>query len=286
MIDVLNFNQLRDYIYEKTGIYVEDKRIYYFKNRVLRRMRKLMLDDPEIYFNFLKNSEYADIEMAKLINEITVNETYFFREFLQLQTFAEYALKEVLEHKKNKTIKVLSAGCASGEEPYTLSIILNEMLDSNYSFKIDALDIDGNMVKKAVAGIYGQYAIRDVPQVYLKKYFEKLNKGLYKIKEKIKKNVNIYNLNLIEDETYKKLDNNYDFIFCRNVFIYFTDDIRRRIIERFYLMLNDGGYIFLGHSESINRITNAFQIVKANNFILYRKPVREGTINAQNINNR
>ncbi|SHE56708.1 chemotaxis protein methyltransferase CheR [Marinitoga hydrogenitolerans DSM 16785] len=280
MINVLDFNQIRDYIYSKTGIYIEDKRIYYFKNRILRRMKKLAINDLMLYFNFLKYSEYSEIELSKLINEITVNETYFFREFQQLQTFAEYALKDVLSRKNNRIIKVLSAGCASGEEPYTISIILNEMLESKYTFKIDAFDIDNNMIKKAKIGIYNKYAVRDVPKEYLKKYFEKTDDGLYKIREFIKKNVNIYNLNMIEDTTYERLDKDYDFIFCRNVFIYFTDDIRRKIIERFYFMLNDGGYIFLGHSESINRITNAFQIVKANDFILYRKPFKEGENNA------
>nr|WP_276318658.1 protein-glutamate O-methyltransferase CheR [Marinitoga lauensis] len=204
---------------------------------------------------------------------MTVNETYFFREFLQLQTFAEYALKEVLSRKNNKVIKVLSAGCASGEEPYTISIILNEMLDFQYSFKIDAIDIDYKMIEIAKEGIYGQYAIKDIPGEYLERYFDKIDDERYRIKEVVRKNVNLYNLNLIEDRTYEILDEDYDFIFCRNVLIYFSDDIKRKLIERFYIMLNEGGYIFLGHSESINRITSAFQIVKANDFILYRKPL-------------
>ncbi|GAB6189156.1 protein-glutamate O-methyltransferase CheR [Marinitoga arctica] len=286
MIDIMDFGQIRDYIYEKTGIYVEDKRIYFFKNRVLRRMKKLSIDDPLIYFNFLKYSEYAKVELSKLISEITVNETYFFREFPQLQTFAEYALKDVLENKKDKKIKVLSAGCASGEEPYTISIILNEMLSANYSFKIDAFDIDENMINKAKIGLYDKYAIRDVPKEYLKKYLKKITEDLYEVKNIVKEKVNIYNLNMMEDETYEKLDKEYDFIFCRNVFIYFTDDARRKIIEKFYFMLNEGGYIFLGHSESINRITNAFQIVKANDFILYKKPFKGRKENAKNFDNR
>ncbi|KAF2955199.1 protein-glutamate O-methyltransferase CheR [Marinitoga sp. 38H-ov] len=272
---VESYKKIRDYIYEKTGIYIEEKRLYFFKNRVFRRMKKIGIDDPDTYYNFLVNGEYSENELVKLISEITVNETYFFREFPQLKSFAEYALKDVISRKNNKTIKVLSAGCASGEEPYTLSIILEEMLDGEFNYKIDAFDIDPIMILKAKAGIYNDYAVRDVPKEYLNKYFEK-DKENYKIKDIIKNKVNIFNLNLIEDNTYEKLDDNYDFIFCRNVFIYFSDEIRKKIITKFYTILNEGGYIFLGHSESINRITNAFKVVKANDFILYQKPWNKG----------
>ncbi|MBM7558579.1 CheR family methyltransferase [Marinitoga litoralis] len=268
---VEDYKKIRDYIYEKTGIYVEEKRLYFFKNRVFKRMKNIGIEDPNIYYNFLVNGEYSKMELNKLISEITVNETYFFREFPQLKVFAEYALKDVINRKNNKTIKVLSAGCASGEEPYTLSIILKEMLDSDFDYIIDAFDIDPIMILKAKAGIYNDYAVRDVPKEYLKKYFEE-DKGNYKVKDIIKNKVNIYNLNLVEDETYEKLDDDYDFIFCRNVFIYFSDEIRKNIIMKFYAILNEGGYIFLGHSESINRITNAFRVIKANDFILYQKP--------------
>ena len=275
MVDTISYNKIRDYIYEKTGIYIEEKRMYFFKNRVVKRMKKLAFDDPDLYYTFLVKSEYAENELKKLISEITINETYFFREFPQLKVFAEYALRDVINRKKDKYIKVLSAGCASGEEPYTLSIILKEMLDYGFDYKIDAFDIDPIMVLKARSAVYDDYAIRDVPKEYLKRYFEK-EKNNYKVKDVIKEKVNIYNLNLIEDETYEKLDDDYDFIFCRNVFIYFSDKVRKKIVTKFYVVLNDGGYIFLGHSESLNRITNAFKIVKANDFILYQKPFEGG----------
>ncbi|WGS65861.1 CheR family methyltransferase [Marinitoga aeolica] len=278
MVDTINYNKIRDYIYEKTGIYIEEKRMYFFKNRVIKRIKKLALDNPETYYNFLVKSEYSEMELKKLISEITINETYFFREFPQLKVFAEYALNDVIKRKSNKYIKVLSAGSASGEEPYTLSIILKEMLDYGFDYKIDALDIDPIMVLKARSAVYSDYSIRDVPKEYLAKYFEKEGNN-YKVKDIVKDKVNIYNLNLIEDETYEKLDDDYDFIFCRNVFIYFSDEIRKKIVTKFYTILNEGGYIFLGHSESINRITNAFRIVKANDFILYQKPSEGGANN-------
>lgn len=278
MVDTINYNKIRDYIYEKTGIYIEEKRMYFFKNRVIKRIKKLALDNPETYYNFLVKSEYSEMELKKLISEITINETYFFREFPQLKVFAEYALNDMIKRKNNKYIKVLSAGSASGEEPYTLSIILREMLDYSFDYKIDAFDIDPIMVLKARSAVYSDYSVRDVPKEYLSKYFEKEGNN-YKVKDIVKDKVNIYNLNLIEDETYEKLDDDYDFIFCRNVFIYFSDEIRKKVITKFYTILNDGGYIFLGHSESINRITNAFRIVKANGFILYQKPSEGGKNN-------
>jgi len=264
------FRELRDVIYSKFGIYISKNKIYFLKKRVENRLKALGLKNVEDYIKYLRFFDKAGKELQNLINSVTINETYFFREFPQLQAFAEYCLPEVIEKKNN--IKVLSAGCSTGEEPYTLSIILNEMLDPFHKFKIVAVDIDEKALEKARTGIYNSRSVKDVPEVYLKKYFDILPSG-FLVKQIVKANVDFRKANLMDRDILLSLGRNFDFIFCRNVLIYFSDESRRKVVENFYSMMNPGGYIFLGHSESMSRITTAFKLKRAGNFIVYQKPL-------------
>ncbi|NUU96903.1 protein-glutamate O-methyltransferase CheR [Marinitoga sp. 1138] len=273
MIFGLNeFKILRDFIYKKTGIYIGNEKVYFLKKRVMDRLKELNIDNINNYIHYLKYVDRRGKELQELINSITINETYFFREFSQLQAFGEVCLYEVIENKGSQDIKILSAGCSSGEEPYTLSIIMQELLDPPYTYKIYGVDIDENILKKARAGIYNEYSIKHVPQPYLEKYFIITEDGKYKIKNNVKKYVEFFKANLSDSNSLLKLGKGFDFIFCRNVLIYFSEESRREVIETFYSMLNSGGYIFLGHSESMSRISNAFKLKRAGDMIVYQKP--------------
>ena len=270
-----DFIKYRDLIYKKTGLFFEEKKIYFVKKRIAKRMEELGIVSTVEYFQMLAFGGNREDELQKLIDLLTTNETYFFREFEQLQTFAEYCLPEVCEKKaasNNYELKVWSAGCSTGEEAYSLSIILLEMLDRPrlWNTKISATDIDNTVLAKAEKGIYDKRSVKNVPDEYFSRYFTHYNGG-FRVALPLKRSVKFYKLNLFNDEQMFS-QKGYDFIFCRNVLIYFDDLSRRKVVNHFYEALNPGGYIFLGHSESISRISSAFRIRKKNNFIVYQKP--------------
>lgn len=273
-ISFSEFINLRNFIYESTGIFFEEKKIYFIKKRVEKRLLDLNLETASTYLRFLKTSKESSKELQILINLLTTNETYFFREYDQLAVFGEHCLMEIIEEKNKKLVKSLNiwcAGCSTGEEAYTLSIIVQEMLGnlSYWSINIYATDIDTEVLQKAKEGTYSDRSVKDVPQEYLEKYF-KLEGEEWKVSDKVRKYVKFLNINLVDDlkmRTFKSID----FIFCRNVLIYFDEASRKRVVGNFYDSLNKGGYIFLGHSESVSRISSAFTTKRKGDLIVYQK---------------
>ncbi len=273
-LELRDYIKIRDFIYKHSGLHFEEKKIYFVKKRLSIRMKALAIESPKEYLWLLKYGDPDGKELQELINLLTTNETYFFREFDQLAVFAENCLQEVCaskEEKGNKTLRIWSAGCSTGEEPYTISIILLEMLDRYHSWDIEILatDIDTKVLKKAREGIYSRRAVKDVPEEYLEKYFIK-NDDNYRVKSIVKRPVRFRHLNLI-DEKKMRLIKGIDFLFCRNVLIYFDETTRISVVSNFYDSLNVGGYIFLGHSESMSRISTAFALRRKNGFIVYQK---------------
>jgi chemotaxis protein methyltransferase CheR len=268
------FMKLRNLIYERTGISFEANKIYYIKKRLQQRMDACSFAEIEEYIKHLKFYDTAGREFQELMNLLTVNETYFFREFSQLEVFAEACLDEVVQRKLAKgdrTIKIFSAGCSTGAEPYTLAIIMREMLDDfkRWEVMIKAGDLDENVLAAARRGIYDERSVKDVPDNYLKKYFTNPHPGVYQIKPAASELVVFEHLNLM-DRRALRYEENYDFVFCRNVLIYFDDVSRKQVVEKFYAMLNKGGFIFLGHSESLSRISTAFKVKRLDGHIVYQ----------------
>ncbi len=269
------FIKLRNLIYERTGISYEENKIYYVKKRLHQRMEAGGFDRVEDYIRHLKIFDPQGREFQQLMNLLTVNETYFFREFSQLQVFAESCLQEVIEHKiqiNNCTIKILCAGCSTGEEPYTLGIILREMIEqfSSWEVFIKAIDIDENVLVAARNGFYDRRSVKDVPPAYLQRYFTAPSNGKYAINQDIKDMVVFEHVNLM-DRRALRYEEDYDFVFCRNVLIYFDDVSRKQVVDKFYGLLRSGGYIFLGHAESLSRISSAFKIRRLSNHIVYQR---------------
>jgi len=270
-----DFDKISGLLYRKTGIRFETKKLYFISNRILKRIKVLKVETVGDYIRFLQYSDVGGLELQELINLVTINETYFFRDFPQLQVFAENCLTDVVTRKienGDKSLKIWCAGCSSGEEPYSLGIILKEILHDtkDWDISITASDIDRNILDKAEKGIYDERSVKDTPFEYLNKYFTIKSKGFYEVKDIIKNMVNFELLNL-SDNSHIRSRKGYDFIFCRNVLIYFDDVSRRFVVDHFYNALKKGGYIFLGSSESLSRITTAFKLKRMNNFLVYCK---------------
>ena len=267
------FKQLRELIYRDLGLYFEDAKVYFLSKRVERRMRSLGMDQVSDYLFHLRFTE-GPREMQELANLITTNETYMFREYEQLATFSDFCLPLLLEQKLksgNRRLRIWSAGCASGDEPYTLAIILREVIDdfSRWKIQLTATDISQNALKTARRGLYSERSIKDVPTIYLNKYF-KLKDNLYQLLPPIIDYVDFQHANLLDRKVASELDG-LDFVFCRNVLIYFDDISARKVVDSFYDALRPGGFILLGHSESVGRITSAFKLERMGDMLVYMK---------------
>lgn len=269
------FEILANFIYHKSGIKLEGNKTYLLNNRIQKRLRELQIKSPGDYIRILKYSDKDGFELQELLNLVTVNETFFFRDFPQLESFVE-CLKNVVERKmqtNDNTMRIWCAGCSTGEEPYTLSIILNEILDNVAEWKLHILasDIDKSVLARAEIGIYEERSVKDVPEEYMSRYFKRdMHKKTSKVNEGIRSIIQFEHLNLSDREK-MRAKRNYDFIFCRNVLIYFDDTSRQRVVNNFYSTLNPKGYIFLGSSESMGRITSAFKLIRLNKHLVYCK---------------
>ena len=272
-LTLAELGKVRALIYKETGILFEDKKDYFLQNRVVRRMAaKGCAGFSEYYQEVLFGRK--DDELQFLIEALTINETYFFRDFPQLQGFAEKVLPKYLERKRaagDNGLRIWSAASSTGEEAYTLSIILQEMLDdySRWAIKIDATDIDRDVLRHAREGTYSERSMKDTPLAYRQKYFRKVNEG-WQIIPALEQSVDFQFLNLM-DHASMRLRKGYDFIFCRNVLIYFSDESRKRVVNSLYDAMAPRGYLFLGHSESVGRITAAFTLERLGDFLCYRK---------------
>ena len=269
-----DYRDLTAFIYKKSGISFEDKKRYFINKRLEKRLDALNIDSARDYIRYLKFKDKSGIEFQELMNLITVNETYFFREFATLEVFAEFCLQEIAEKKAkegDKTIRIWSAGCSTGEEPYTLAIILRELLDKHESWKVDVLasDIDLNALEKARLAQYDDRSVKDVPDEYYAKYFDYIN-GFHVPIKQVRDMVRFEHINL-SDKMQMRRQRGFDFIFCRNVLIYFDEISRKQAVDHYYIALNKGGYIFLGHSESVGRITTAFNIKRFGRNVVYYK---------------
>lgn len=266
--------KLGQQIYRKLGLHFDDKKDYFLKTRMAKRMVALGMDNPDDYVFMVSYADTSGLEMQELANLVTTNETYMFREYEQLQGFANYCLPEVLSAKQDrgeKTLRIWCAGCSSGEEAYTLAMIVQEVFPQSQSWdcKIVATDIDENMLQKVAVARYGQRSVNDVPQEYKDKYLIAEGEE-YAVRRRTAALVEPRHLNL-NDRMALRAMRGFDFIFCRNVLIYFDDLSRKSVVDHFYNALNPGGYIFLGHSESIGRVTSAFALKRFENHLVYVK---------------
>lgn len=265
------FRLIRDVIRDYCGLFFDDNSRYLIEKRLTRRVRSHHLDDFRDYYRFILYEKRSEEELSALIDILTVNETYFFREQNQLKAFSDEILKELKETKKDrKSVRIWSAGCSTGEEPYTISMLINERGDFNgWDVEIYGSDINQRVLQTARKGWYRKNSFRTTDNLMQKKYFVEED-GIYRILDSVKKNVNFSYLNLLDPFKMKFLGK-MDVIFCRNVLIYFDTISRKKVIENFFERLEDGGYLLLGHAESLMSISTAFTLQHLQNDMVYQK---------------
>lgn len=269
------FLLLRDFIYQQCGIFIAENRKYLVENRLSNRIKELNLKSYNEYYNFLRFDASRKQELNKLFEVVTTNETSFFRNPPQLEVFQRVVLGEALDQCRKsgqKKLRIWSAGCSTGEEPYTLAIILHETLKNdigNWDIKITANDLSEAVLAAARRGIYNEYALRTTPKEMVDKYFQK-DGNVYKLDAALKRLVSFGQINLSDKEQLKRVEKS-QIVFCRNVIIYFDDDMKRKVINAFYDNLLPKGVLIIGHSESLHNISRAFQLDHHKGTILYRK---------------
>lgn len=269
------FLQLRDFIYQVCGIFIAENRKYLVENRLSNRIKELNLKSYSEYYNFLRFDNSRKEELNRLFEVVTTNETSFFRNPPQLKVFQDYVLKEVIDECRKtgrKRLRIWSAGCSTGEEPYTLAIILYEVLKSeirSWDIKITANDLSEAVLAAARRGIYNEYALRTTPPEIVSAYFTK-DGNVYKIKPELKQLVSFGQINLSDKDQLRRVEKS-QIVFCRNVIIYFDDDMKRKVISAFYDNLEPNGMLLIGHSESLHNISRAFKPEHHTGTIVYRK---------------
>jgi chemotaxis protein methyltransferase CheR len=269
------FRLLRDFVHGYCGIYFDDGSKFLLERRLSRRLEQHRLGSFQEYYHFLRYDRKREEELAVLIDNLTTNETYFFRESSQLRAFSEEVLPELRRtHAGRKTLRIWSAGCSTGEEPYTIAILLLESGDWWRDWQVEILgsDINQRVLHAARRGVYKKSAHRATSPDMLAKYFTD-EKGDYRISDSVKELVSFSSVNLL-DPFKTSLISNMDIIFCRNVIIYFDKEAKKKVIASFHNKLREGGYLFLGHSESLINISNAFELRTLKNDLLYQKPFR------------
>lgn len=264
------FNLIKDIIYKESGIHLSDMKRALVQSRVMKRLRELRIPNYEEYCSYLTGN--YDVEIVNLINCITTNKTDFFREPRHFDFMREIALPE-FERAGRKRIRIWSAGCSTGAEPYTIAITVAEYFQDRKmpDVRILATDIDTQVLRKAEAGIYGAGELANIDIDILKKYFKRgrgENAGLFKVKDAVRGMTTFGRLNLL-DEAYP-MKGSFDMIFCRNVIIYFDTASRKKLFDKFSGFLNDDGYLVMGHSETLTGLTSRFGFIGNT---IYRKVV-------------
>jgi chemotaxis protein methyltransferase CheR len=268
-----DFVRFRDFFYRKTGIMFADNKRYFVDKRLQERM--LAVGQPVFrdYFNTLRFQASGE-EFQALVNLMTVNETYFYREEYQFRCLVRSILPEIVRRKApGAPLRIWSVPCSTGEEPYSIAF---QLLDTwpevdQYDIEIVASDIDTTVLDQAKRGLYGERAIQHVPKATLERYTRRV-RGAYEVIPDIRDSIAFARVNLSDPLSTRQF-RNFDVVFCRNLLIYFDDASRRDAAQTIYDALKPGGFVCLGHSESMSRISALFELRKFAEAIVYQKPL-------------
>jgi len=253
-------------IYQISGIYQPEEKLYLLAARCGRRMNAVKAKTPSEYLEHLTVRGNREAELRLLLNEITIGETYMFRSPPQLDAMRTVILPQILQAKSAmgfKRLRLWSAGCSTGEEPYTLAMFMleqSEKLLAGCTFEILATDLNENSLTAAKAGIYGEYALRSTTDLLRKKYFKTHDEKRLQVADQLKSLVRFDRVNLSDDSKMIFLKG-MDLIFCCNVLIYFDLASKRKVMQHFFSNLLPGGYLFLGHAESLYQVDDRFRLV-------------------------
>ena len=252
------YERFRTLIYRETGISMGDNKRILVSNRLRKRLVALGITSYEDYYNYLIKKGYESNEIIKFIDAVSTNETYFYRGDNQFQALEEIILPNLFS--KRKKISIWSAGCSTGEEPYTIQMVLSKASNScnwkGYS-EIYATDLSNEVIEKAKHAVYSGRTLNFLPEEFKTKYFDKLNDDVYQVKETVRKKVIFNTHNLLKQPP---PSSHFDIVFCRNVMIYFNRETQKYLVDNvFAKVLSQDGYLFIGHSESLIGKSENFQ---------------------------
>ncbi len=270
------FKEFRDFIYNHSGIYFSDSKKELLESRVIKRLIAHRLYSFEEYLKLLQSSA-GRVEIPALYELITINETYFFRTEQQFEVLEQVLLPEIIRaHQEkgedNPTIKIWSAAASSGEEAYTIAIVIAEKIKPlypNVKFQIVGTDINNAVLETARRGVYKEYSVRNVSPELLKKYFTHEDNNYY-LNPEIRSSVSFNNFNLFDQSAMNSI-RDMDVVFCCNVLIYFDVVSKKKVIENLYHSLTKGGYLFVGYSESLHGLSKDFKLIHLHKAMAYRK---------------
>jgi chemotaxis protein methyltransferase CheR len=268
-----DFKRLCEFLYRQTGMVFTESKRYFVERRVADRMLATNTRAFASYFLVLRSNFASEIQ--HLINAFTVNETYFYREEHQLQCMTSDILAEVVKNKRTgDSVRIWSVPCSTGEEPYSIAMWLleNWALVDEYDIEIVGSDIDTAALDAAREGAFGKRALMRLTPGVVAKYFTTEGPDVWRILDDLRQSVRFTTVNIVEPAETRP-HGKFDIIFCRNVLIYFDDTSRRIAAENFYENLWPGGYICLGHAESMSRISPLFEVCRFADAIVYRRPL-------------
>ncbi len=273
LLSIENFNKISEFVYRKSGIYLEeDKHFEKIAKYIDKRADELGVDNFRKYFFILRFEDKDGEEFQELMNAVTVNETYFFREKDQFEVLVNHVLPELHETMPtSRPLRILSSPCSTGEEPYSMVLHIVEEGDivEKRDIELVGIDIDSTVIEKAKKARYTERSVHAIPKPILKKWFNKKALG-YELGEDLQGSVDFKVVNIFDRAQIRKLGK-FDVIFSRNMLIYFDDASRKEVAMTFYDMLNPGGYVFLGHAEYMSRIVSVFNAKKVDNCLIYQK---------------
>lgn len=264
--------RLCEFLYRRTGMWFADSKRYYIDRRLAERIAATGSNSFQTYFATLRRD--ANDEIQHLVNAFTINETYFYREEHQLRCMTSDLLAKIAGRKQaGESIRIWSIPCATGEEPYSIAIWLMENWNQvdNHNIEIVGSDIDTRALETAALGVYGERALKSLPQSVINRYFQPAGTDAYRIDPGLTDSIQFTRANLVDVRDMAAY-RNFDIVFCRNVLIYFDDTSRRIAAENLYDCLRPGGYICLGHSETMSRISPLFRVSRFADAIVYQRP--------------
>ncbi len=261
------FLQIRNLIYQISGIFQPEGKLYLLADSCGKRMTALKCGSPKEYLEVLTTKPNRESELRALLNEVTIGETCLFRSMPQIEAMRKIILPEIVGDKikqLTKKLRIWSAGCSTGEEPHTLAMCMleeKEKLLKDWKVEIVATDLNDRSIETATAGVYGDYALRFTTDYFKNKYFRPAADGKrLEVREEVKELISFKRLNLRDDAKLVFMKG-MDLIYCCNVLIYFDSESKTRVIEHYYSNLNMGGYLFLGISESLYQLNTQFRLV-------------------------
>lgn len=260
-------------IQEHCGVTLSINSGFFLERRLGPRLEALGLASYLDYYQYLRYDPAGPREMEELIERITTHETYFFREQYQLEALSEEILPKLAERlERQRRIQVWSAGCSTGEEVYTIAMLLLESgLFKGWNIRVMGSDISRKVLATARAAVYGENSFRTTSALLRRKYFVEAN-GRWTVRDDVRSMCSFGQLNLVSTERFRVLGPQ-DVIFCRNVLMYLSQEARHRVVEAFYDRLTPGGFLLLGHSESLLNVTTRFDLAHLQKDLVYRKPL-------------